>query len=145
MNGHNDTPVPSWANPRARTQDIHSLRARYINTVDPLPNMSYKEVLQSLPPSPSTPSLPPEDVPPVVPPQNLLPTAASIHFNPSSALEGEEVVIASNGEPMVKLVPVAKKGRLRGWGKLKGFRNAVDIAFTSEIDEEVARSLKGQS
>jgi len=61
------------------------------------------------------------------------------------ALEGEEVVIASNGEPMVKLVPVAKKGRLRGWGKLKGFRNAVDIAFTSEIDEEVARSLKGQS
>ena len=34
------------------------------------------------------------------------------------ALEGEEVVIASNGELMVRLVPVAKKGHLRGWGKL---------------------------
>ena len=60
------------------------------------------------------------------------------------ALEGEDVVIASNGEPMVRLVPVAKKGRLHGWGKLKRFRTAVDAAFTSEIDEEVARSLKGQ-
>ena len=61
------------------------------------------------------------------------------------ALEGEEVVIASNGEPLVRLVPVAKKGRLRGWGRLKRFETAVDAAFTLEIDEELARSLKGQS
>ena len=39
------------------------------------------------------------------------------------ALEGEEVVIASNGEPMVRLVPVARKERLRGWGKLKRLPN----------------------
>jgi len=61
------------------------------------------------------------------------------------ALEGEEVVIASNGEPMVRLVPVAKKGRLRGWGKLKRFRTAIDTAFTPELDEQIARSLKGQA
>jgi prevent-host-death family protein len=61
------------------------------------------------------------------------------------ALEGEEVVIASNGEPMVRLVPVAKKGRLRGWGKLKRFRTAIDTAFTPEFDEQIARSLKGQA
>ena len=61
------------------------------------------------------------------------------------ALEGEEVVIASNGEPMVRLVPVAKKGRLRGWGKLKKFRTAIDAAFTSEVDKEIARGLKGRS
>lgn len=61
------------------------------------------------------------------------------------ALEGKEVVIASNGEPMVRLLPVAKKGRLRGWGKLKRFRAAVDTAFTPEIDEQIARSLKGRS
>lgn len=61
------------------------------------------------------------------------------------ALEGVEVVIASNGEPMVRLVPVAKKGRLGGWGKLKRFRTAVDVAFTSEIDKEIARSLNGRS
>jgi prevent-host-death family protein len=61
------------------------------------------------------------------------------------ALDGEEVVIASNGEPMVKLVPVATKGRLRGWGKLKRFRGAVDAAFTPAIDEQVTRSLRGLS
>ena len=55
------------------------------------------------------------------------------------ALEGEDVVIASNGEPMVRLVPVARKGRLRGWGKLKRFRPSVDAAFTPDVDREVAR------
>jgi prevent-host-death family protein len=28
------------------------------------------------------------------------------------ALAGEDIVIASNGEPMVRLVPVARKGHL---------------------------------
>jgi prevent-host-death family protein len=61
------------------------------------------------------------------------------------ALEGEDVVIASNGEPMVRLVPVARKGRLRGWGKLKRFRAGVDGAFTVDVDREIARALAGQS
>lgn len=61
------------------------------------------------------------------------------------ALEGEEVVIASNGEPLVRLVPVTGKRRLRGWGKLKKLAAAVDDAFTPEVDVEVARSLKGRS
>ena len=60
------------------------------------------------------------------------------------ALAGDDVVIASNGEPMVRLVPVAKQGSLGGWGKLKRFRSAIDAAFTPELDEEVARSLEGQ-
>lgn len=61
------------------------------------------------------------------------------------ALAGEEIVIASNGEPMVKLVAIAKKGHLRGWGKLKRFRPAIDAAFTSEVDEQIAGSLEGQT
>ena len=61
------------------------------------------------------------------------------------ALAGEDVVIASNGEPMVRLVPVARKGHLGGWGKLKRFRVAIDAAFTPEADEEIARSLEGQA
>jgi prevent-host-death family protein len=60
------------------------------------------------------------------------------------ALAGEDVVIASNGEPMVRLVPVARRGHLRGWGKLKRFRTAIDAAFTRELDEQIARSLEGQ-
>jgi prevent-host-death family protein len=57
------------------------------------------------------------------------------------ALAGKDVVIASNGEPMVRLVPVARKGHLGGWGKLKKFRAGIDRAFTAEIDEQIARSL----
>ena len=60
------------------------------------------------------------------------------------ALAGEDIVIASNGEPMVRLVPVASRGRLRGLGKLKKFRAAIDAAFTPELDEHIARSLEGQ-
>ena len=60
------------------------------------------------------------------------------------ALAGEDIVIASNGEPMVRLVPVASRGRLRGLGKLKKFRAAIDAAFAPKLDEQIARSLEGQ-
>jgi prevent-host-death family protein len=60
------------------------------------------------------------------------------------ALAGEDIVIASNGEPMVRLVPVARKGHLGGWGKLRRFRTAIDAAFTPEIDEQIARSLEDE-
>jgi prevent-host-death family protein len=60
------------------------------------------------------------------------------------ALAGEDVVIASNGEPMVRLVPVARQGHLRGLGKLRRFRAAIDAAFTPEFDEEIVRSLEGR-
>jgi prevent-host-death family protein len=60
------------------------------------------------------------------------------------ALAGEDVVIANNGEPLVKLVPVDRQEHLGGWGKLKRFRAAIDAAFTSELDEQIARSLEGQ-
>jgi len=61
-----------------------------------------------------------------------------------AALEGQVVVIANNGTPMVRLVPIARKGRLAGWGKLKRFAAAVDAAFTPEVDADVARSLEGR-
>lgn len=61
-----------------------------------------------------------------------------------NALAGEDVVIASNGKPMVRLVPVARRAQLGGWGKLKKFRAAIDEAFTPELDEQIARSLESQ-
>lgn len=60
------------------------------------------------------------------------------------AIAGEDVVIASNGEPRVRLVPVATQGHLSGWGKLKRFRAAVDAAFTPEFDKQIARSIEGR-
>ena len=60
------------------------------------------------------------------------------------AVAGEDVVIASNGTPMVRLVPVARKGRLRRWGALKKVGRSVDAAFPPAVDEEVARRLQGR-
>lgn len=76
---------------------------------------------------------------------NMLEAKSQLSRLVKEALEGEDVVIASNGEPMVRLVPVVRKGRLRGWGKLKKLAAAVDRAFTPEVDAEVARSLEGHS
>jgi len=60
------------------------------------------------------------------------------------AVDGKDVIIASNGEPMVRLVPVARKSRLGGWGRLKKFSADVDAAFTAAVDQQVARTLTGK-
>lgn len=75
---------------------------------------------------------------------NMLQAKSELSRLVKSALEGEEIIIANNGEPMVKLVPIARKGRLRGWGRLKRFGSAIDAAFTPEIDAKIARSLQGK-
>ena len=76
---------------------------------------------------------------------NMLEAKSQLSRLVKEALDGEDVVIASNGEPMVRLVPVVGKGRLRGWGKLKKLAASVDAAFTPEVDAEVTRSLEGHS
>ena len=76
---------------------------------------------------------------------NMLEAKSQLSRLVKEALKGEEVVIASSGEPLVRLVPVARKGRLRGWGQLKKLAGAVDRAFTPEVDAEVTRTLNGRS
>jgi len=53
------------------------------------------------------------------------------------AVEGEEIVIARNGEPLVKLVPVPKERKPRVPGRYKGkVWMAPDFEFTdAEIEE----------
>ena len=46
---------------------------------------------------------------------------------------------------MARLVPIARKERLRGWGKLKKVAAAVDVAFTPEMDAEIAHMLERRS
>ena len=71
---------------------------------------------------------------------NMLEAKSQLSRLVKEALNGKDVVIASNGEPMVRLVPVARKGRLRGWGTLKKISaREVDAAFTPEVDAEIAR------
>ena len=75
---------------------------------------------------------------------NMLQAKSQLSRLVKEALGGEDVVIASNGKPMVRLVPVGSKGRLRGWGKLKRLAAGVDRAFTPEVDADVARSLEDE-
>ena len=75
---------------------------------------------------------------------NMLEAKSQLSRLVKAAIGGEEIVIASNGAPMVRLVPVAKQGGLTGWGRLKRFASAVDAAFTPEADAEVARILRGR-
>ena len=74
----------------------------------------------------------------VIDAKNQLPRLAK------AAVAGKDIVITSNGEPMVRLVPVVTRGRLKGLGKLKNFRSAIDGAFAPEVDEQIARSLEGR-
>ncbi|MBV8119018.1 MAG: type II toxin-antitoxin system prevent-host-death family antitoxin [Alphaproteobacteria bacterium] len=57
------------------------------------------------------------------------------------ALAGEEVVIARNGEPLVKLVPVVKERKPRVPGRHKGkIWISPDFEFT---DEEITELFEG--
>ncbi|HZP88469.1 MAG TPA: type II toxin-antitoxin system prevent-host-death family antitoxin [Burkholderiales bacterium] len=60
-----------------------------------------------------------------------------------AALAGEEVVIASNGVPVVKLVPFAQRRKTGGWGQLRRYAANIDSAFTPQADAEVAHALEG--
>ncbi|HEX7236357.1 MAG TPA: type II toxin-antitoxin system prevent-host-death family antitoxin [Gammaproteobacteria bacterium] len=61
-----------------------------------------------------------------------------------AAAAGEEVIIASNGKPVAKLVAVEEHRGLRGWGSLKIDETKLDAAFSAEVDEEVARLFESQ-
>jgi prevent-host-death family protein len=54
------------------------------------------------------------------------------------ALAGEEVVIARNGEPLVRLVPVSKQGEPRVPGRGKGQIWIAPDCFDPMSEEELA-------
>lgn len=59
-----------------------------------------------------------------------------------AALDGEEVVIARAGKAAVRLVPVTlAQPATRGWGTLNIDPATLDAAFTSPVEQDVARLL----
>ena len=74
---------------------------------------------------------------------NMLEAKSQLSKLVAAALEGEEVLIARNGAPMVRLVPLARQEGLLGWGALRKLARGVDAAFSSEADAEVLRALEG--
>ena len=73
---------------------------------------------------------------------NMLEAKSQLSRLVKAALEGDEVIIANHGEPMVRLMPVAKKGGLKGFGRLKNLASRVDAGFTPDVEAEVARRLE---
>ena len=62
-----------------------------------------------------------------------------------AAAAGREVIIASNGKPMVKLVAIEPARRLGAWGALKITPARIDAAFAKRLDEQVARLFNGKA
>ena len=58
-----------------------------------------------------------------------------------AAENGEDVVIAKNGIPAVRLTPVRKSKGLKGWGKLKKL-GPIDSAFSITTGTKVRKLLK---
>ena len=61
-----------------------------------------------------------------------------------AAAAGREIVIASNGKPMAKLVPLTPRRRLGGWRAIELSQAEIDAAFTPEVEERVARSFRSK-
>ena len=61
----------------------------------------------------------------------------------AAAAAGEEVIIASNGTPAVRLVPVQPKTGLTGRGVLKRYAGSIDAAFAADVEPDVARNFHG--
>lgn len=58
------------------------------------------------------------------------------------AAEGEEIVIARNGRPLVKLVPYVEKGEPRRLGLAKG-KISIGGDFDAPLPREIQRRLEG--
>lgn len=66
--------------------------------------------------------------------------AAKTHLSRlvDEAAAGQEVVIAKSGKPMVRLVPVSRKPRRRGFGTLRG-KMRIGDDFDAPLPDDVLR------
>ena len=58
-----------------------------------------------------------------------------------AAVAGDEVIIASNGEPLVRLGPCGSPPGLSRWGSWAERGLELDAAFSDEADAEAGRLL----
>ena len=74
---------------------------------------------------------------------NMLDAKSQLSKLVKAALAGKDVVIASNGKPQVRLVPVAGQHLDQAWGRLKLKDKEIEAAFSSETEAQVARLFLG--
>lgn len=61
----------------------------------------------------------------------------------AAAEAGEDVVIARNGSPVARLVPVKQNKGFTGFGSMKGKLGDIDSAFEVQTEKEVAQLFNG--
>ena len=59
-----------------------------------------------------------------------------------AAQNGEDVIIARNGQPVARILPFGQPAGLSGCGRLKNIKG-IDSAFDAATEAEVARLLTG--
>ena len=60
-----------------------------------------------------------------------------------AAAAGREIIIASNGKPMAKLVALVPPKRLGSWRSLPISQARIDAAFSKVVDADIARTFRG--
>ena len=74
---------------------------------------------------------------------NMLEAKSQLSKLVKAAIAGKEVIIASNGEAQVRLVPCAPAAGLQHWGTWADRGIDIDAAFSEEADAEVAKLFAG--
>jgi prevent-host-death family protein len=72
---------------------------------------------------------------------NMLEAKSQLSKLVKAAVAGDEVIIASHGEPLVRLVPCGAPTGLSRWGSWAGKGLELDAAFSNAVDAEAARLL----
>jgi prevent-host-death family protein len=67
---------------------------------------------------------------------NMLEAKSQLSKLVKAAIAGEDVVIASHGQPQVRLVPCTAAPGLRQWGAWAGQSVDIDTAFSEESDAQ---------
>ena len=74
---------------------------------------------------------------------NMLEAKSQLSKLVQAARDGEDVIIAKNGQPVARILPYGKPGGMKGWGRLKNVKG-IDSAFSAETEAQVARMLAGR-
>jgi prevent-host-death family protein len=76
---------------------------------------------------------------------NMLEAKTQLSKLVEAAMQGEEVIIANRGKPMVRLVKAELPAKKRVWGQWEGLMTdeEVDRAFTPEADARIAAAFLG--
>jgi prevent-host-death family protein len=56
---------------------------------------------------------------------------------------GEEIVVRRGSEPVARIVPLKKRGGVRGFGSMKGEISMVSDAEMKKVDKEIEQMFEG--